>query len=309
MIIVRVTTLILLAALAGACSESSEGPDQGSGAGAAADSGQEQDSGAGAQGTAARLMAEEAKLYPPGKSGPTLKVFPEEGPIALEIDGVPVPAKTIERYIAIYKIRLPGSSEKTVRRQAIEEGIIPVAALYSKNRADLGVLSERAWQAWNRLERGEQWNTVVVDAGDDPNAVANFGSQGIRRRLGVAGLSPLHAIEEEEAFACSDDGHSKPFVTPLGVLVVRAAKPTRLPGQSDAEVQREVFRILFAWDPEYRGLLGSFDVNMSDAEKEAFGRQLRTKKERMKRQIKAAKVKVLDESYRGVIYGSRLKKS
>lgn len=297
---VRVITLIVLAVLLGACSDKADSGSSGGNGSAGSPSGQEKPDGG----------ASEAERYPVGQSGPTLKPFGDDaGPIALEIDGVPVPKSTIDRYVRIWKMRQPGTSDKTILRAAIEEGIVPLAAMYAKNKDDVGILSERAWQAWKRLEAGEQWNVVAAEESDDPNAPVNFGSQGIRRRLAVPGLPPVHPEIEQRAFSRPDEKHHEPCITPLGIVIVRAAKETRLPNQSDGEIQREIFRILFAWDPDYRAMLRSFDPSWPEARQQAFADRLKRHKEGMKRRIKAAKVKVLDESYRGVIYGFRLKKS
>ena len=238
-----------------------------------------------------------------------IKAFKDDGPIALRVDGVPVPKATIDRYLGIYQVRRPTASEKTLLREAIEDGIIPVAAMYANYaEADLPELSSRAWAAHARLESGEQWPVVLADVSDDPNKGIQKGSLGIRQRLAVAGLAPPCAEVEERAFAQPEDAHSEPFCTDKGVEVIMARDEVRTPGRPEAQVTREIFSILFLWDASYRELLAKWEPGKSEQEADAFKAKVSRTKEGMKRRIRAARVEVVDEAYRPVIYPFRLRK-
>lgn len=246
----------------------------------------------------------------PLATGPVLKAFADEGPIALKVDGVPVPKATIDRYLKIWKIRRPKTSDKTLLRMAIEEGVVPIAAMYAEHAgADVEELSRRAWTAHARLERGEQWGVVVAEMSDDPNKEATKGSIGIRRRLEVPGLTAPSPEIEHHAFELKLDKHSEPFCTEKGIEIVRPTNEVRLPSQEEAEVQREIFHVLFAWGEEYRAHLAAWDPEKSPEEVEAFKSKLKRLQEKMKRRIRAARIEVLDETYRGLIYPFRLRKS
>jgi hypothetical protein len=242
-------------------------------------------------------------------TGPVLPAFSDAGPIALKIDGVPVPKATIDRYLAIWKIRRPQTSNKTLLREAIEQGIVPIAAMYAEySKADIAELSARAWTAHARLERGEQWDVVIADMSDDPNKGISKGSIGIRRRLAVPGLPLISAEIEQRAFEMKIDQYSEPFCTDKGVEIVRAINEIRLPDQGESEVQREIFSALFVWGADYREHLASWSLDKPEEEVEAFKRKLKGLQEQMKRRIRKARVEIVDETYRGLLYPFRLRK-
>lgn len=246
----------------------------------------------------------------PVATGPVLPAFLDEGPIALKIDGIPVPRATIDRYLAIWKIRRPRASDKTLLREAIEEGIVPIAAMYAEySEADIAELSARAWTAHARLERGEQWDVVIAEMSDDPNKENYKGSIGMRRRLAVPGLALVSAEIEQRAFEMKLEQYSEPFCTDKGVEIVRAINEVRLPNQGEAEVQREIFSLLFAWGAEYREHLAAWGLGKPEEEVEAFKGKLKRLQEQMKRRIRRARVEVLDETYRSLVYPFRLRKS
>ena len=244
----------------------------------------------------------------PVASGPVLAAFVDEGPIALEVDGVPVPKATLERYLALWKVRRPQTSDKTLIREAIEEGVVPIAAMYAAfSESDIAQLSARAWAAHGRLKSGEQWDVVLADTSDDPNKAVAKGSIGIRRRLAVPGLASPSAEIEQRAFEMELDAVSEPFCTEKGVQIVTARNEVRLPDQSEAELQREIFTLLFAWGADYRSHLAEWTSGKSDEEVEAFKTKLKGFQEQMKRRIRKAKVRIVDESYRDVVYPFRLR--
>ncbi len=240
---------------------------------------------------------------------PLVKPFKEEGPAALRVDGVPVPKATLERYKQIYKIRRPTVSDKTLMREVIEEGIVPLAAMYAHYaKTDIAELSRRAWAAHERLEAGEQWGVVLADVSDDPNKSIQFGSIGVRQRLSVPGLAPPSPEVEERAFSQAMNTHSEPFCTDKGVEIVLAKNEVRSAGRTEAQATREIYSILFLWDAGYRELLAQWGPGRSEAEAEEFKAKVARFKEGMKRRIRAARIEVLDEEYRSVIYPFRLAK-
>jgi len=239
-------------------------------------------------------------------AAPLIPCFSEKGPIAFRVEGVDVPKATVDRFVGIWKIRMPSMSDKTRLRNAIEKGIVPIAALYARYRSEVPEMSKRAWKAYRRLKKGEKWDVVAKEESDDPNRFGTAGSVGIRRRLYTPGLAPPGDLVEDVGFAVPLDGFSQPFATQLGIQIVSARSEEKK--ADPAETTREILRVLGAWDAEYRAFLQKYPHDGTEAEREAAGAQLQSYKARYRRVIAAARVELLERSYESAFYPFRLKK-
>jgi hypothetical protein len=248
-----------------------------------------------------------------GAEGGPLPCFPEaagmdddrKSELALRVEGVPVPKETVDRFARIWQMRRPHLTEATRLRSAIEEGIIPVAAVYATYRHELPALSERAWKAWRRLEKGEPWNDVVLAESDDPNRVATSKSSGTAGIIGEfrrleTGAPPAGNVVEDVGFSIPIDTYSRPCVTTLGIQIVHVQQEK--PGASPGETTREFYRILFCWDEEYGRFVRDYPVKDPDAEA-----RLHAFKDRFRRVIEQARVTDVHPDYRGSIYPFRMK--
>ena len=284
---------------------SAQTPNNGDGAGSVSDPG-------GAEPERATSEPQEEPKKPKGNGAASKPKEPYKGPLVpcfwdadgkvlMRVDGVPVHESTFKLFRSIYKARDPGMTPETVTRTALEDGIIPVAALYAKFQHEVPELSRRAYKAYEALKSGKSFKDVMVEHSDDPNRTVTFGSQGIRRRLKIPGLAPVSPILEDVAMKMPIDGYSKPFCTHLGVII--ASAKTETAAEKPEEVQREIFQMLFSWNQEYADFLRNYDPAAPKAE---F--RLGQYKKIYARTIENARVEVVDESVRKFLYPYRIKK-
>lgn len=258
--------------------------------------------------TPAAIAPQEAGTGPvpsgPGET-PGVPCFESaEGRLLFRIEGVPAHEGALKQYVEIFRHRHPRASLDAVTRRAIEEGMIPVAAMYAAHRDEVDALSRRAAEAIEKLESGIPFKDVVLSDSDDPNRSINFGSEGIRVREAFPGLQPLSAALEGKAFSIPEGTWSAPFATPLGIEIAFASneKPTADP-KSPGAVQREVFRILFSWNAEYGSFLRNYDrTNPTSADR------LRAFKARSQEIIESARVEVVEAEFAKHFFPYRLKK-
>jgi hypothetical protein len=227
-----------------------------------------------------------------------------EGKVLFRIDGIPVHEGTFNQFVSIYEKRRPRASKPTTIRRAIEEGLIPQAAMYAAHQNEVAALSKRAASAYAKLKSGATFKEVVVAESDDPNRTITFGSEGVRRRLEVMGLQPPSATLEDKGFSISLQSFSEPFVTPMGleIVYVDTETPSQDPKYPDA-VQRELFRILFSFNEEYAEFMRNYDREDPSSET-----RLKAFKAKAKSIIELARIELVDSEYAQYIYPFRLKR-
>jgi hypothetical protein len=179
----------------------------------------------------------------PPPSGETVPCFPEWGPVAFVVDGVPVPEATVDRFAAFYKEQgVPGDDKAKAR--AIEEAIIGTASVYADAR-DQGKLAEwsrRVRAAEARLAGGEDFSEVARAASDCATKAAG-GDLGkpFRRDENVAALT-------EAGFRTPVGKVTPPVVTVYGAHFLKVTGT--IDGSSPARDQRMGAHILVAFDPK-----------------------------------------------------------
>jgi hypothetical protein len=227
-----------------------------------------------------------------------------DGKLLFRIEGVPVHEGTLNHFASIFEKRHPKASRSATLRRAIEDGLIPQAAMYAAHRSEMPALSRRAAVAMEKLRAGTSFRDVVISESDDPNRSITGGSEGVRRRLAVPGLQPPSPALEDRGFSIQPKTFSEPFVTPLGVEIVyvESEVPSQDPSHPDA-VQRELFRILFSFNAEY----GQFIRHYDRADPSSEGK-LKAYKAAAKKRIDSARVEVVEKEYSQYFYPFRIKK-
>lgn len=237
-----------------------------------------------------------------GKKVPTLPAFPDEGPVAFKVEGIAVPAATIERYADIMRARTPSLSEEAARRKAIEKGIIPQAAMYALHEEGVPDLSATAARIEARLKKGEDFGELAREFSDDISTRAQGGKlPHAYARVAMPGVGPLSPAMEEVVFSTEVGSWAGPFVSPVGVHFVEVL--SEKPNADPRFVQREVAHILLHLDRDYARLSRSLDPQSPDAGVVA---EIQARASTNRRATKKAQVEIVDEDFRSLVYPYRL---
>jgi hypothetical protein len=228
----------------------------------------------------------------------------QEGPEVLRIDGVPVPRQAALHFRDSIKARTPGFSDKAAGMKAVEEILVPQAAMYGAYRDRVGELSKRAWSAWERLEKGSQFTDVAKVVSHDPNSRNKGGMVGLVGRS-VEGAPGLVPPVEDVVFSLPVPGTSRPFFEPKGILIVKVTK--EVPGTTGPRSeQRELSQILFFIDPTVEAALVA--VRETDKATIEAAQKAITDFHRKYQKLKDdARIEVVDESFRDWVYPFRRK--
>jgi PPIC-type PPIASE domain len=175
--------------------------------------------------------------------GNVVPCFPEGGPKAFSVNGVPVPEKTVERFASFYRdMGIQNPDQAKVK--AIDDAIIMTAAVYADFR-DSGRLEEwssRVRAAEARLKAGEDFASVAKMTSDCPSKAkgGEFGDA-FRREQNLVPVS-------EAAFRLAKDEVSPPTVSVYGAHFVKVT--ARVDGSSPEKDQRKASHVLIAFDAE-----------------------------------------------------------
>jgi PPIC-type PPIASE domain len=179
----------------------------------------------------------------PAAPGNVISCFPDSGPLAFTVNGVPVPEKTVDRFAAFYR-EMGLAVPDLAKRKAIEEGILTTAAVYSDYR-DKGKLEEwtkRVREIGDKLKNGEAFADVAKSSSDCPTKEqgGDLGAP-FSRDKNVAALS-------EAAFSLKAGEVSPPIVSPYGAHFLKV--DSRIDGSSPERDQRKASHILVAFDSD-----------------------------------------------------------
>jgi hypothetical protein len=181
------------------------------------------------------------ELPPP--SGDVIPCFPEWGPVAFAVNGVPVPEKTVERFAAHYK-DLGVAPEDKAKARAIDEAILVTAAVYAdyRDRKRLEEWSQRVKALEARLKSGEDF-AAAAKASSDCATKEKGGDLGepFRRDQNLPNLT-------EVGFKATVGEVSAPIVSPYGAHFLKITG--KIDGSSPERDQRKGAHILVAFDPE-----------------------------------------------------------
>lgn len=229
--------------------------------------------------------------------------FPDEGPAVLRIAGVPVGEAVVVRSEKVMRLRLPGMSAETLRRKTIEDAIVPMAALYAGHAERIGDMSQRIRAASARLTRGDSFDAVAMDTGDDLSA-RNGGLYGTVTRSS-AGIAQLPPGLEDRVFGATVALASDPFAGLVGFQIIRVDKAVvAADGKSE---QRDLRHILVHYDALMASRMRKIDIKHPQL-KELLEQWQSEFTEKSRRLIQEAKVEVLDPAWRPLIYSFRLAK-
>lgn len=227
--------------------------------------------------------------------------FPGTGPVVLRVNGVPIDESSIVRFEAMMRQRTPGMSAETVRRKTIEEVVVPMAALYAGHKQRIDEMSRRIRTASDRIARGDSFEAVALDTGDDLSARAG-GVYGAVTRAN-AGLAQLPPVLEERVFSASVGIATEPFAGLVGFQIVRVDKSI---GASDPKTeQREMRHILVHYDAAMAKNMRKVDLKHPQL-KELIEQWQGEFTERSRRLIENARIEVVDPVWRPLIYPFRL---
>lgn len=237
-----------------------------------------------------------------GTSSDPVPCFPDEGPVVMKIDGVPVPKGALTRYLAMVKARTPAYSDRSAGLVVSENILIPMACLYAQYKDRIPDLSSRAWTAWKRLESGEDFATVVNSTAAHHGAKEKGGIVGTLGRQQQDGGGGMNPAMEDAVFSTPVGSHSRPFFSVLGIQIVKVTK--EIAGTSARLDQREVAQIVFHLDPEVERT--SLAVRKADqASEEAASKALGEYQQAFVKAKEKAKVEVLDTAYLDWVYPYR----
>lgn len=228
--------------------------------------------------------------------------FDVAGDPVLRIEGVPVPAAAIEQFAALLARKHTGMSREALRMRAIEDIVVPLAALYAHHRARIPDMSARARSAADRLARGDAFEAVAADVGDDLSA-RQGGSYGTVSRSKDSTAS-LPEPMELAVFAAARGAVVGPFASKVGFQFVKVGKIVQ--SADGAVEQRDVHQILIHYDAKFAAELRKVDVKRPDL-KELVDRWQAAFTNESRTAIEAAKVEVLDPSWASAVYPYRRK--
>jgi parvulin-like peptidyl-prolyl isomerase len=198
----------------------------------------------------------------PPPSGDVVPCFPEWGEVAFVVNGVPVPEATLARFAAFYK-ELGAPGDDKARARAIDETILPTAAVYAeyRDRGKLAEWSRRVREAESRLARGEDFAEVARSSSDcaTKSAGGDLGSP-FRRDQNIAPLT-------EAGFRIQVGEVSPPIVTIYGAHLLKVTGS--IDGSSPGRDQRQASHVLIAFDPKDVGDLAAFRDLAQKLRKEA----------------------------------------
>jgi hypothetical protein len=228
--------------------------------------------------------------------------FEDAGEPVLRVAGIGVPAQSIERYAALLARKYPGMSQDTLRMRTIEDVIVPLAALYAQHAADIPRMSLRARGAADRLARGDAFEAVAADVGDDLSA-RQGGAYGTVTRTKDS-LANLPEPMEIAVFAAKAGAVVGPFASKVGFQFVKVDKVNASP--DGGTEQREVRQILIHYDAEMAQRMREVDIKRADLKDLVDGWQAAFTNA-SRQAIEAAPVEVLDPSWGRFVYPYRIK--
>lgn len=228
--------------------------------------------------------------------------FEDAGAPVLRIDGVPVPAAAIEKFATLLARKHTGMSREALRMRAIEDIIVPLTALYAHHAARISGMSERARRAADRLARGDAFEAVAADMGDDLSARQGGLYGTVSRSKDSTGNLPEPM--ELAVFAAARGQVIGPFASKVGFQLVKVDKIVQ---SADGMVeQRDVRQILIHYDAGLAAELRKVDVKRADLKELVDGWQAQFTNE-SRAVIDAAKVEVLDPTWISSVYPFRRK--
>lgn len=229
-----------------------------------------------------------------------LPCFPDDGPVALVVEGTPVPEKAILRYVELLRLRHPRLSDRSLLRKALEEGIIPQAAMYGMHKNRIAELTKKAGKIKEQLDSGKAFEKVSVDFSDDPGRLSNNSEIGEFARTGVAGASLSLALEDV-AFKMKKGTVSAAVVSPVGIQFVKVLDI--VPNADPRLERRKLAHILMHYNADYSKALRAFRPGVEDP---AAAKIIGEIGDRTRRGVMAARAEVRMEKYRGALYPYRI---
>jgi hypothetical protein len=210
-----------------------------------------------------RRPARPADERPADEPGTLIACFPDGGPVAFTVNGVPVPEKTIDRFAAFYR-DMGMLNPDQAKARAIDEAILVTAAVYADFKNTPGKLEEwssrvRAVDA--RLKAGEDFATVAKTASDDPSKERG-GDLGdpFKREQYATTLT-------EGAFRQKVGETGPPVITVYGAHFLKVTKA--IDGSSPEKDLRKASHILVAFDPAAVTNIGAYKTNCQKLRGEA----------------------------------------
>lgn len=187
--------------------------------------------------------------------GSVVPCFPDGGPVAFTVNGVPVPEKTIDRFAAFYRDAGMLNPDQAKAR-AIDDAILGTAAVYADFKAVPGKLEEwssRVRAVAARLKAGEDFATVAKTASDD-SSKDRGGDLGdaFRREQYVSALT-------EAAFRQKVGEIGPPAITVYGAHFIKVTKA--IDGSSPEKDLRKAAHVLVAFDPAGVANIGAYKSN------------------------------------------------
>jgi hypothetical protein len=176
--------------------------------------------------------------------------FPDDGPVAFVVEGVPVPEKAVLRFAAYLRAREPGLSQEQAKEFAVTRVAFPVAAVYAaglKANEDGSTpptiaAARRAAKNAEAARGGADFKTLAEDS-DDLSTKVKGGDAGKVSRSEFDQVSL-----GESAFALPRGGTAGPVFSLYGAHVLRVSEIAD--GASPQQDRRQVAHIVAAYDPE-----------------------------------------------------------
>ncbi len=239
-----------------------------------------------------------AKKASNGEAGESRRAMPfvrDEGEVAFKVCEVPVPAGAIERIAGLLRKREPALSTDHAMRRAMEEVLIPEAAVYDHFRARIPDLSRKVSGLVNRLKAGEEFGQLLKHVRVDQAFLDSKGSVGWFPP-GTGASAPLPALLEVEVLALAPGAVSEPFFSQMGLSLARVGGER--PSSQAGIMEREVFLLTLPYSEELERAFSSGAGATSDAQN-AFLTLY-------KQLTKDAKVTQVAERWKSLIYPYRI---
>lgn len=211
--------------------------------------------------------------------------FADDGPVAFEVDGVPVPEKAVVRIAAFLRAADPSLTAERAKEVAVRGVAIPAAASYAAGlarREDGGdgptAVALRRAAAWrDALAKGADFAALAAAESDDVGSKAAGGAVGFVTRAQMT----EQATAGDAAFALPVGGTSGLVCSAYGVHVLRVAEAAD--GASSQQDRRRVSHLLAAFDP------ATLAADAAEARR------------RLMERAREARVKVLIDAYKKIV--------
>jgi PPIC-type peptidyl-prolyl cis-trans isomerase-like protein len=177
--------------------------------------------------------------------------------VLLRVDGEPITRAELDASVAYLRSYLPPETrDRDVITSALQDDLIPTAAIRAAYKDKIPPLLEKAKAARQRVAAGEDFAAVATAESDDKLTKAHGGDMGVKQRGDL--VMPLARV----AYSMKDGEVSEPVLTVYGFHVVKRLGVT--PGRDHLDDVIHLSQIEFAFGSGLEGRL-AWEKVLTDA--------------------------------------------